>query len=221
MALSLNRLLRPRRYERKIGVQVEFVLDYRSPYCYLANTRVKRLGAQTVYTPVDIVSVMKKVNNQPSTICPPKAKYAGVDAARWARHYDVPFSPNGGVLEALKQGRLDKTLFSRVGVAAKEMGIVEQVSDALLEVVWAGTDDLTTGKGRSSFLVSRSIPSDLWDIAASPEIAQQLAVNDQNAAERGVFGVPTFFVDGEMFFGNDRLQFVEAQLDAANNGSGK
>jgi len=119
------------------------------------------------------------------------------------------------------QGRLDKTLFSRVGVAAKEMGIVEQVSDALLGVVWAGTDDLTTSKGRSSFLVSRSIPSDLWDIAASPEIAQQLAVNDQNAAERGVFGVPTFFVDGEMFFGNDRLQFVEAQLDAENNGSGK
>lgn len=111
MALSLNRLLRPRRYERKIGVQVEFVLDYRSPYRYLANTRVKRLGAQTVYTPVDIVSVMKKVNNQPSTMCPPKAKYAGVDAARWARHYDVPFSPNGGVLEALKQGHWTKRCF--------------------------------------------------------------------------------------------------------------
>jgi 2-hydroxychromene-2-carboxylate isomerase len=202
-------------------VQAEFVLDYRSPYCYLANTQMKRLGAQIVYTPVDIVSVMKKVNNQPSSMCPPKAKYAGIDAARWARHYDVPFSPNGGVLEALKQGQLDKTLFSRVGVAAKEMGIFEQVNDALLEAVWAGADDLTTDKGRSSFLASRSIRSDLWEIAGSPEIAHQLAANDQNAAERGVFGIPTFFVDGEMFFGNDRLHFVRAHLEAANKVSGK
>jgi 2-hydroxychromene-2-carboxylate isomerase len=202
-------------------VQAEFVLDYRSPYCYLANTQVKRLGAEIVYTPVDIVSVMRKVNNQPSTMCPPKAQYGWVDTTRWARHYDVPFSPNGGVLEALKQGRLDKTLFLRVGVAAKEMGIFEQVTDALFEAVWAGADDLTTGEGRSSFLVNRSIRPDLWDIASSPEIARQLAANDQNAADRGVFGVPTFFVDGEMFFGNDRLQFVKAQLEAANKGSVK
>jgi 2-hydroxychromene-2-carboxylate isomerase len=190
-------------------VQIEFVLDYRSPYCYLANTQVKGLGAQISYMPVDIVSVMNKVNNQPSTMCPPKARYAGVDAVRWARHYGVPFSPNDGVLEALKKGRVDKTLFSRAGVAAKELGIFEQVSDALLKTICAGTDDLTTSKGRSSFLVSRSIQSDLWEIAASPEIARQLAANDQNAAERGAFGVPTFFVGEEMFFGNDRLPFVK------------
>jgi 2-hydroxychromene-2-carboxylate isomerase len=121
----------------------------------------------------------------------------------------------------LKQGQLDKTLFSRFGVAAKEMGIFEQVNDALLEAVWAGADDLTTDKGRSSFLASRSIRSDLWEIAASPEIAHQLAANDQNAAERGVFGIPTFFVDGEMFFGNDRLHFVRTHLEAANKVSGK
>ena len=52
-------------------------------------------------------------------------------------------------------------------------------------------------------------------------IAHQLAANDQNAAERGVFGIPTFFVDGEMFFGNDRLHFVRAHLEAANKVSGK
>jgi 2-hydroxychromene-2-carboxylate isomerase len=66
------------------------------PVLLFGQSQVKRLGVQIVYTPVDIVSVMKKVTNQPSTMCPPKAKYAGIDSARWARHYDIPFSPNGG-----------------------------------------------------------------------------------------------------------------------------
>jgi hypothetical protein len=53
-------------------VSVDFFLDYRSE-------------------PVDIVAVMRKVNNQPSPLCPPKARYAGIDAQRWAEHYDVVF----------------------------------------------------------------------------------------------------------------------------------
>jgi 2-hydroxychromene-2-carboxylate isomerase len=44
-------------------------------------------------------------------------------------------------------------------------------------------------------------------------VRERLIVNNQRAVERGVFGVPTFFVDGEIFFGNDRLAFVKATLD--------
>jgi len=68
-------------------MRIEFIFDYRSPYSYLANTQLKGLGADVDYKPVDIVAVMKKVNNQPSPLCPPKARYAGIDAARWARLY--------------------------------------------------------------------------------------------------------------------------------------
>jgi 2-hydroxychromene-2-carboxylate isomerase len=127
-------------------MQVQFVLDYRSPYAYLANTQIASLGAQVSYEPVDILSVMKEVNNQPSPMCPPKAKYAGLDATRWAKHYGVPFSPNMALLAALRQGDLENDLLSRAGIAGQLLGVFQQTNDALFSAVWSGVDDLSTGR---------------------------------------------------------------------------
>jgi 2-hydroxychromene-2-carboxylate isomerase len=56
---------------------VEFIFDYPSPYAYLASTQLGRLGVPVRSEPVGIVDVMRRVNNQPSPACPPKARYAG------------------------------------------------------------------------------------------------------------------------------------------------
>jgi 2-hydroxychromene-2-carboxylate isomerase len=196
-------------------MQVQFIIDYRSPYAYLANTQIASLGVQVSYEPVDILSVMKEVNNQPSPMCPPKAKYAGLDATRWAKHYGVPFSPNMALLAALRQGDLENDLLSRAGIAGQLRGVFQQTNDALFSALWAGVDDLSTAEGRSQFVASRALPPELWDIADSAEVEKKLAVNSENAIARGVFGVPTFFIDDEMFFGNDRLGFVKAKLETA------
>jgi len=196
-------------------MQVQFILDYRSPYAYLANTQIMSMGVQIEYKPVEIVSVMKRVNNQPSPMCPPKAKYAGLDAARWAKHYGVPYSPNRPLLEALRTGQLKSDVLSRAGIAAQKLGAFQQVNDALFGAVWGCSAALTSAVDRSNFLTSRALPLELWDIAESAEIQELLAANGEQAIAQGVFGVPTFFVDGEMFFGNDRLDFVKAKLDVA------
>ena len=196
-------------------MQVQFILDYRSPYAYLANTQIMSMGVQIEHKPVEIVSVMKRVNNQPLPMCPPKAKYAGVDAARWAKHYGVPYSPNRPLLEALRTGQLKSDLLSRAGIAAQKLGAFQQVNDALFGAVWGCSAALTSAVDRLNFLTSRALPLELWDIAESAEIQELLAANGERAIAQGVFGVPTFFVDGEMFFGNDRLDFVKAKLDVA------
>ena len=196
-------------------MQVQFILDYRSPYAYLANTQIMSMGVQIEHKPVEIVSVMKRVNNQPSPMCPPKAKYAGVDAARWAKRYGVPYSPNRPLLEALRTGQLKSDLLSRAGIAAQKLGAFQQVNDALFGAVWGCSAALTSAVDRLNFLTSRALPPELWDIAESAEIQELLAANGERAIAQGVFGVPTFFVDGEMFFGNDRLDFVKAKLDVA------
>ena len=196
-------------------MQVQFILDYRSPYAYLANTQIMSMGVQIEHKPVEIVSVMKRVNNQPSPMCPPKAKYAGVDAARWAKHYGVPYSPNRPLLEALRTGQLKSDLLSRAGIAAQKLGAFQQVNDALFGAVWGCSAALTSAVDRLDFLTSRALPLELWDIAESAEIQELLDANGERAIAQGVFGVPTFFVDGEMFFGNDRLDFVKAKLDVA------
>jgi 2-hydroxychromene-2-carboxylate isomerase len=196
-------------------MQVQFVLDYRSPYAYLANTQLASMGAELSYEPLDIVSVMKKVNNQPSPMCPPKAKYAKLDATRWAKHYGVPFSPNGALFDALRQGHVRNDLFSRAAIAGQQLGVFGQMNDALFGAVWAGSDDLASADGRSQFAVRHALPPELWELAESAEVEEKLTANNERAVARGVFGVPTFFVNDEMFFGNDRLSFVKASLDAA------
>ncbi|MEZ0222645.1 MAG: 2-hydroxychromene-2-carboxylate isomerase [Tardiphaga sp.] len=194
-------------------MQVQFILDYRSPYAYLANTQITSLCAQIKYELVDIVSVMARVNNQPSPMCPPKAKYADLDAMRWAKQYGVPYSPNWPLLEAFQKGQLEGNLLLAAGIAAQRLSVFQQVNDALFDAVWASEAELTTADGRSHFLASRTLPSELWDIAESKEIQEELAANGERAVMQGVFGVPTFFLDGEMFFGNDRLSFVKAKID--------
>jgi 2-hydroxychromene-2-carboxylate isomerase len=186
-------------------MQVEFLLDYRSPYAYLANTQMKALTS-VVYTPIDILTVMNKVNNQPSPLCPPKARYARLDAGRWATHYGVAFSPNDALLQGIRTRQLDGALLARTALAAQGLGVFGRVNDMLFEAVWARSDDLVTEEGRSAFLGDRKIAAtDLRPHASAPKIVERLAKQSQEVADRGVFGDPTFFVEGEMFFGNDRL----------------
>ncbi|WLB86834.1 2-hydroxychromene-2-carboxylate isomerase [Bradyrhizobium japonicum] len=192
---------------------IEFVYDYRSPYSYLADTQLKKLSTDITYKPVDITSVMKAVNNHPSPMCPPKARYAVADAGRWAKHYGVPFTPNGGLMRAMGAGRFDGMLLSCAGLAAQELNIFNNAHKALFEAIWASTCDLTAEADRKNFFGERGIDAEeLWSRASSSRIRDLLAKNDSEAAERGVCGVPTVFVGDEMFFGNDRLQFVRARL---------
>jgi 2-hydroxychromene-2-carboxylate isomerase len=197
-------------------MRVRFVLDYRSPYAYLANTQLDRLATPVEYEPIDILWVMQQVNNQPSPMCPPKAKYARLDAMRWAQKYGVAFSPNRSLLEAMRLGEFRNDLLSCAGIAAQTLQVFEQANNALFEAVWSGSSDLTSAEGRLQFLSSRNLPRDLWDVAESAEIREMLALNSRRAVEDGVFGVPTFFVDDEIFFGNDRLEQVDAKLKSSS-----
>jgi hypothetical protein len=75
------------------------------PLRYLASTRLKTLGIDAEHTPIDILTVMKAVNNQPSPACPPKARYAAIDVARWAALYGVPLEINWPLLATAREGR--------------------------------------------------------------------------------------------------------------------
>ncbi|EIU1413952.1 2-hydroxychromene-2-carboxylate isomerase [Pseudomonas aeruginosa] len=200
-------------------MQIQFVLDYRSIYSYLANSQIKTLDATVDYQLVDIVSIMKVVNNQPSPMCPPKATYSQMDAQRWARIYNIPLSPNTALLQAMKQGDINGAFLTRAGIAAQQLGAFEQANSALFQAVWAGTDDLLTEEGRIAFAAKHALPASLWDVANAPEVDAALAINNARAIGNGVFGVPTFYVGQEMFFGNDRLDFVKERLAAGGMGA--
>jgi 2-hydroxychromene-2-carboxylate isomerase len=194
-------------------MRLEFFFDYPSPYAYLANTQLPKLGVDIVYTPIGIRSVMKLVNNQPTPACPAKARYAVLDATRWANSYGVPFQVNAAFVAALRSGDVDIDDFGRGALLAQDLGVFEAYNTAIFRAIWARPHDLISALGRNTVLRvgGLDIP-DFWARASAPELHERLERNNRRAAERGVFGVPTFFVDDEIFFGNDRLDVVRARL---------
>ena len=191
-----------------------FIFDYRSPYAYLANTQIHTLPVQPTYVPVDIVAVMDIVGNQPSPKCPAKARYAGLDAARWAALYQVPFNANRALMQAMGKGEIAPDLFARAALAAQHLGVFAPFHEALFNAYWGTPVDLVSAQSRLAFLKHLQIDQDVWAEAEKPFIAEQLASHVQHAAKQGVFGAPSFLVGDELFFGNDRLAMVRHALEA-------
>jgi 2-hydroxychromene-2-carboxylate isomerase len=196
-------------------ITIEFYFDYLSPYTYLANVRLPSLKANIAYKPVFIMDVMQLVNNQPSPKCPPKARYASVDAERWARRSGVPLVRNTSLWKALKSGDLDARRFIRGALAAQETGNFERYHAAIFNAVWCTPRDLVSEEGRNAVLQDSGLVSEtIWNLADSPEMHLRLEQCVSEAAGKGVFGTPTFIVNDEMFFGNDRLDFVAERIAA-------
>ncbi len=196
--------------------QIDFYFDFPSPYSYLASTQLPKLagrfGVDIAYRPFRILEAMKIVGNRPTTIeSAAKGKYAGADLARWVRRYGIPFERNP------HRRNFDFALLGQIVLAANEQGRGQDCVNAIFAAAWASTDDL----GDSSVLAQKLdaagfAGAKLIEQASNADYAAGLNDATASAAERGVFGAPTIFVGEEMFFGNDRLDFVAEALAAAN-----
>jgi 2-hydroxychromene-2-carboxylate isomerase len=196
-------------------MRTEFFFDFVSPYAYLASTQLRALKIAAEPIPIGILSVMKAVNNQPSTACPAKLRYAMIDAGRGAAQYGVPLRLNERLFAASQDGSFSWSTLTRGALAAAEAGVMPEYIAAIFQAVWAEPRDLTTDAGRRAVLQDAGIDvPDLWERASTSEIEARLEANNRRAAERGVFGVPMFFVDDEPFFGNDRLVLALARMQS-------
>ena len=193
---------------------IEFVFDFGSPYSYLANSQLpgiaEETGATIIYSPVGILRLMELAGNRPTTLeCKNKRRYAVADVSRWAHLYGVPMGRNPHLkdmkLEPLLQGVL----------AADAMGVAGKYVSAVFKGVYGDALDLgdpgvfvhvltDAGLDGKAILAARD----------SDALASEIAKRTEAAVERGLFGAPSFIVDGQIYFGNDRLQFVKAALAA-------
>lgn len=190
---------------------VDFFFDFISPYTYLARTRIDGItvgtGARLKTWPMHLLKLMKIVGNTPTTVlCKNKRKYAGQDLARWCARYHVPFKPNPHL-----QG--DHSLALKGALVAQEMNLEEQYNRAVFSAFWIDAVNVADRNALVQHVESAGLDgSSILTKAAEAEYAKRLESNTQIAAERGVFGSPTFIVGDDLFFGNDRLDFLEARL---------
>ena len=194
---------------------IDFYFDFVSPYSYLAITQLPALarqhGAEIVYKPFRLLELMKLVGNRPTTVeCKNKLRYAGADLGRWAARYGVSLHRNP------HQSKFDSALLLRGALIAADDGEAAPYVSAVFGAVWNGERDLSHHAELVDVLEKAGLAGEkLLERAASDEVAARLDRETAAAAERGVFGSPTFVVGDELSFGNDRLDCVAAALAAA------
>jgi len=153
---------------------------------------------------------MKLVGNRPTTIeCRNKLRYARADLGRWAKRYGVGVRQNPHLRE------VDTAQLLRGALIAADDGQATPYVSALFGELWNGERDL--GQTSEVIAVLNRAGLDgvkLLERGASAGVVARLDEATQAAAERGLFGSPSFIVGGELFFGNDRLDFVAAALAA-------
>jgi 2-hydroxychromene-2-carboxylate isomerase len=196
---------------------LEFVFDVVSPNAYMAWWPLKdvlaRTGARLQVTPVFLGGMHQLTGNAPPMVrdaeVKGKVEYAMLEMRRFiARHGLTRFRMNPRF--PFNSVTLQRVLLSLEGV--ERLALAEH----LLAAVWERELDVTDPEAIAAELAGGGFDAEwLLGAAQDPAVKQRLIDNTANAVERGVFGIPIFFVGGELFFGKERLGQIEQQLVAA------
>lgn len=195
--------------------QVEFLFDVGSPATYLAYTQLPGIaeahGARIAWRPILLGGVFKGSGNVSPVTVPAKGRWMFDDLRLWAKHYGVTF--------ALNPGFPVNTLALMRGAVGMQMRAPDQFlryMDAVFKAMWERPRNLNLPEEVDAILREAGFdPGQFAALIADQEVKDRLKQNSDEAVARGVFGAPTFFVGKQMFFGQDRLQFVADALKAA------
>jgi 2-hydroxychromene-2-carboxylate isomerase len=191
---------------------VDFYFDVGSPAAYLAWTQLPALcfatGATLNYRPLLLGGVFQATGNRAPISVPLKGRYLFDDLGRFALRYGVPFSLNpyfpvntvtlmriAAGLEMQADSRLEaylRAVFDGIWVNGRNMSDPATVTDVLQT---AGLD-----------------AAGLMALAAEPQVKDRLRLQTEAAVARGVFGAPSMFVGGVLYWGQDRMDFVREAL---------
>ena len=193
---------------------LEFFFDFGSPTTYLAHTQLPRIaaecGATLVYRPMLLGGVFKATGNASPVTVPAKGRWMGQDITLWARRYGVPFAFNPHFpINTLTLMR------GAAGLQWRQPEAFGAYVKAVFQAMWVAPRNLGDLNQLAALLASLGLSAEAFAaLVADPEVKARLVANTDEAVARGVFGAPTCFVGEAMFFGQDRLDFVRAALEA-------
>jgi 2-hydroxychromene-2-carboxylate isomerase len=201
--------------ETLVTKTVDFIFDFASPNAYFAHHVLKaicvRRGAAMNVLPCLLGGIFKATNNQAPMIAfgPVKGKmaYEMLETDRFIKKHRLErfkFNPHFPV----------NTLTVMRGLIAAEMdGVKDKYIDVVLKAMWEDGENMADPATISRVLAAGGLDAArLVEMTQNPEVKEKLAANTNAAVERGAFGIPTFYVGKEMFFGKERLGQVEEML---------
>jgi 2-hydroxychromene-2-carboxylate isomerase len=195
-----------------MAAPIEFYFEFASPYGYLASTQIDalagRYGRTVTWRPIMLGAAFKETGARPLTQTPLNGPYLLHDVPRFARLLSVPLTlPPVMPMNSLAASRACVWLDEDSPDQAKSL------AKTLFRAQWGEGRDLAQPEAVAKVALELGIDRDaLLAAVADQRIKDRLKAQTQAAIERGVFGSPFIFIDGEPFWGADRLAQVEAWL---------
>jgi len=191
---------------------VEFYFDLGSPATYLAYTQLPKICEQTdsqlVYVPILLGGVFKATGNASPATVPAKGRYMFIDLDRYAKRYGVPLKINPHFPI--------NTLVLMRAVTGMQMRHPERFAafvDCLFKALWIKGRNLNDPATVGAVLSENGFdPEEILAMSADEDVKSALKDTTEKAVQRGVFGAPSMFVGEQLFFGQDRLDFVSEAL---------
>lgn len=192
---------------------LKFLFDYGSPTTYLAWKRLPVLLARTGATlepvPFLLGAVFKATGNASPVMVPAKGRWMFSDMAMWARRDATPLAMN-------PHFPVNTTRLMRGAIAAQDRGEFDAYSNCMFDAMWRDARNMGDEAVVATTLAAAGLDPAAYAAAAEdPGIKDRLRANTDAAVAAGVFGAPSFLVGDTLFFGQDRMDFVEAALMAA------
>lgn len=186
-----------------------------SPYSYLGHDRFAAIaakhGATVNLIPVDLMQVFPVSGGIPvGKRAPQRQAYRLVELKRWSDHLGVPLTLHP------KHWPTADAAASRLVIAADRAGADAMgLAFALMRACWSEERDIADPATLEAIVKECGLDPALLEAAEAPDIEQARLAFTQQAIDRQVFGAPFYVVNGEMFWGQDRLDFVDRALAAA------
>jgi 2-hydroxychromene-2-carboxylate isomerase len=189
---------------------VEFYFDYGSPASHLAFFELQRIAgaanAEIAWRPILLGAVFKAIGSHSPAEIRPKGEWMFKDLSNYARRYGVPFKKNPYFI-------INTLPLMRGALVAEARRELPRYSETMFNAIWR--DGLNMG---DPAVIGEALALAGFDAAAYFAATQTAAIKDalkartEAAVARGVFGAPTFFVGDQMWWGQDRLDWVQRAL---------
>lgn len=196
---------------------LDFYYDFGSPNAYFAREALKsvtkRTGLLVIEHPVLIGGIFKMTNNQPPWMafsqCSQKMAYMQLEIKRFIEdHKLVEFQFNSAF-------PVNTLLAMRTAIAAQKAGVHDRFVGPVFKAMWENDKNISEPQVLISVLKDAGLDGErLVTASQQPDIKQALIDATQAVVDRGAFGIPTFFLGDDMYFGKDRIDMIERKITA-------
>jgi 2-hydroxychromene-2-carboxylate isomerase len=201
-----------------LSLVIDYYLAPQSPWTFFGHARLvqmaKQAGATVRIMPVDLGGqIFPATGGLPvGQRSPQRQAYRLVELQRFSHFLQMPFNlkPKFFPVAGDDAARMIIAVDQHDGVDA-----AMKVCAAVLAAVWVQERDIADGSVLQAILQEQGIAPDRWQAALAPAAQDAYMAYTRKAMDAGVFGAPSYVVDGEIFWGQDRLEFLQRRLQAA------